>query len=205
MSETFEVIAQTRDDAGRGASRRLRRMGRVPGIIYGGQRPPTMISVDHNELIKQLEHEAFYSHLLGMKLDETTEMVVLKDLQRHPAKPFVLHIDFQRVSAEKRLRLHVPLHFTNESACPGIKKGGTVTRSITEVEVTCLPKDLPEFIVVDMASLDVGHTLHVSDLGMPAGVELSHTLDPHAPVVSIHGIRGGGTGAEPGATSEAAP
>jgi len=206
MSETFEVIARSRTDAGRSASRRLRKLGQVPGIVYGGQREPTMISVDHNELVKHLEYESFYSHVLDLSLDGSTEKVVLKDLQRHPARPFVIHIDFQRISAEKRIRMHVPMHFSNENLCPGIKKGGTVTRNITELEVVCLPQDLPEFISVDMAELDMGHTVHVSDLQLPAGVELSHTLDPHAPVVSIHGVRGGGEAeAETEAGTPAAP
>jgi large subunit ribosomal protein L25 len=191
MSETFEIVARTRSGAGKGASRRLRKTGMVPGIVYGGHLEPIPISLEHSELIKHLEHEAFYSHVLDLKLDGTVQKVVLKDLQRHPAKPFVLHVDFQRISAQGRIRMHVPVHYINEGVCPGIKKGGIVTRNIVELEVTCLPQDLPEFIAVDMAELDLGHTLHVSDLKTPAGVELSHTLDPRAPVVSIHGARGG--------------
>jgi large subunit ribosomal protein L25 len=202
MSETFEVNAQNRTDAGRSASRRLRKGGRVPGIVYGAQREPTMISVDQNELTKQLEHESFYSHVLDLNLEGSTEQVVLKNLQRHPARPLVMHIDFQRISSEKKIRVHVPVHFTNETLCPGSKKGGTVTHNIIELEVSCLPQDLPEFIAVDMAELDLGHTVHVSDLMLPAGVELSHTLDPRAPVVSIHGARGG---TEPEAEAGVAP
>jgi large subunit ribosomal protein L25 len=190
MSETFEVNAQTRNDTGRSASRRLRKTGQVPGIVYGGPREPVMITVNHNALLKHLESEAFYSHVLNLNLDGVTEQVVLKDLQRHPARPFILHLDLQRITTEKRIRMHVPVHFINESLCPGIKKGGTATRSIIEVEVSCLPHHLPEFIAVDMAELDMGHTVHVGELQMPEGVELSHTLDPHAPVVSIHGLRG---------------
>jgi large subunit ribosomal protein L25 len=205
MSETFEVIAKNRTDAGRSASRRLRKEGRVPGIVYGAQREPTMISVDHNELTKQLEHESFYSHVLNLNLEGSTEKVVLKDLQRHPARPFVIHIDFQRISSEKRIRMHVPVHFINEALCPGSKKGGTVTHNIIELEVSCLPQDLPEFIVVDMVELDLGHTVHVSDLKLPAGVELSHTLDPRAPVVSIHGARGGAEPEDEAGVAPAAP
>jgi len=140
--------------------------------------------------VQHLEYEAFYSHVLTLQVGDVAEKVVLKDLQRHPAKPFVTHIDFQRISAEEKIRMHVPLHFVNESKCVGVKKGGTATHNINEVEITCLPKDLPEFIEVDMTELDTGHSVHIGELVMPAGVELVHTLDVHAPVVSVHGARG---------------
>jgi len=191
MSVSFEVNATARTVEGKGASRRLRRTGMLPGIVYGGHKDPTMISLNHNELLQHLDHEAFYSHILDLNLDGNVEKVVLKDLQRHPAKPFVLHADFQRVTAEEKIRMHVPLHFTNEATCPGVKKGGVVNHSITEVEITCLPKDLPEFIEVDMSGLELGSTVHVEELSIPAGIELSHTLDPKAPVVSIMGARSG--------------
>ncbi len=189
MSVSFDIDAVSRGDAGKGASRRLRREGLVPGIVYGGHKDPTMISVKHNELIRHLEDEAFYSHILSLTLDGNAESVVLKDLQRHPAKPFVMHVDFQRITAKDAIRMNVPLHFTNEDKCPGVKMGGTASHNITEVEIHCLPKDLPEFIAVDMAEVEMGQTIHVSDLVMPEGVELSHTLDPHAPVVSVQGAR----------------
>jgi large subunit ribosomal protein L25 len=192
MSESFDIDVKLREDGGKGASRRLRRTGMVPGIVYGGHKDPVMISVPHNELVHHLEHEAFYSHVLDLTLSGSTEKVVLKDLQRHPAKPFVTHVDFQRVSASERIRMHVPLHFVNEKVCPGIKKGGTVTHSLNEIEVTCLPRDLPEFIEVDMSGVDTGHTVHVGELAMPKGVDLVQTLDKDAPVVSIHGSRGMG-------------
>jgi large subunit ribosomal protein L25 len=190
MSVSFDLDAQPRSDAGKGASRRLRREGLVPGIVYGGHQEPEMISLQHHILLQHLEHEAFYSHVLDLKLNGAEQKVVLKDLQRHPSKPFVLHIDFQRITAEEKIRMHVPLHFLNENVCVGLKKGGTATHAITEVEVLCLPKDLPEFLSVDMATLDTGETIHVAQLQLPAGVELTHTLDPKAPVVSIHGSRG---------------
>jgi large subunit ribosomal protein L25 len=190
MSVSFDLDAQPRVDAGKGASRRLRNAGQVPGIVYGGHKDPEMISLAHNILLQHLEHEAFYSHILDLKLNGEEQKVVLKDLQRHPSKPFVTHIDFQRISAEEKIRMHVPLHFVNENVCVGLKKGGTATHNINEVEITCLPKDLPEFIAVDMSFLDTGETIHVAELQMPEGVELTHSLDPDAPVVSIHGIRG---------------
>lgn len=206
MSVSFDIDAKTRTDEGKGASRRLRRTGMVPGIVYGAHKDPAKICVDHNELIQHLDHEAFYSHILDLKVDGTAERVVLKDLQRHPAKPFVLHIDFLRVSEAEKLRMHVPLHFINEAACPGVKTGGIVSHNINEVEITCLPKDLPEFIEVDMTGLDTGHSIHVSELNIPEGIELSHTLDPKAPVVSIHGARGTDEDEEDGEVApEAAP
>lgn len=202
MQESFEIKAQMRTGTGRCESRRLRKLGQVPAIIYGAQKEPVMASLNHNELSKHLEHEAFYSHILRLDLEGTIENVVLKDMQRHPARPLVLHVDLLRVSAEKSIRMLVPLRFINEDKCPGVKKGGTITRSLTEIEISCLPKDLPEFIAVNMEGLEMSHTLHVRDLTLPAGVGISHSLDPKAPVVSIHGTRG--ADAEPPAAAVAA-
>ena len=186
MSTHFVVDAELRTDTGKGASRRLRRSGRLPGILYGAHKEPTMISLVHHELIRQLEDEAFYSNLLTLKLGDQEETVVLKDLQRHPAKPFVIHADFQRVQADEKIRLHVPLHFINEEKCRGIKAGGQASHQLTDVEITCLPKDLPEFIEVDMAELEVGHAIHLSDLKLPAGVELPSSEGEDYIVVNIH-------------------
>jgi large subunit ribosomal protein L25 len=204
MSETFEVIAGPRSGGGKGASRRLRREGLVPGIVYGGHKDPEMISLPHNELVQHLESEAFYSSLLDLKLGDTVSKVVLKDLQRHPAKPFILHVDFQRVSMEEKLRMTVPLHFENEATAKGVKLGGKASHNVTEVEVTCLPKDLPEYIVVDMAEMEIGDTVHVSELKMPAGVELTSSVDLDAPVVMIHaGYSASDVGEEPESDGEA--
>ena len=189
MSASFDIEVQAREDAGKGASRRLRRTGMVPGIIYGGHKDATNIAVDHNELIQHLENEAFYSHILNVTLGGNSERVVLKDLQRHPAKPFVTHIDFLRISEAETIRMLVPLHFTNEKASPGIKMGGLARHSIKEVEITCLPKDLPEFIEVDLTGMEIGSTIHVSELSLPEGIDLTSSLDPNAAVVSIHGAR----------------
>lgn len=152
-----------------------------------------MITLVHNDLLRHLEHEAFYSSLLDLKIDNEASKVVLKDLQRHPAKPFVLHADFQRVSMAEKLKLTVPVHFENEATAKGVKLGGKVSHNITEIEVTCLPADLPEFIVVDMADMDVGDIIHVSELNLPAGVELTHAVEPETPVVMIHAGYGGAT------------
>ena len=202
MSETFEVVAQQRTDEGKGASRRLRREGLVPGIVYGGHQDPQMISVVHSDLVHQLESEAFYSSLLDLKLGDASTKVVLKDLQRHPAKPFLLHVDFQRVSMQEKLRMTVPLHFDNEATAVGVKKGGVVSHNLTEVEITCLPKDLPEFIAVDMARMDVGDIIHVSELVLPDGVELTHAVEPETPVVMVHAGYGGAAGIGEGEEGE---
>ncbi len=191
MSETFYISAEPRSDSGTGASRRLRRQGQVPGILYGGGESPQMFSIAHSELLKQLEHEAFYSTLLDLELEGQTTRVVLKDLQRHPAKPFILHIDLQRVSQHETLRMTVPVHFDHEDTCKGVKLGGKIAHNITELEILCLPADLPEFIAIDMSEMAIGDTLHVRELVLPAGVELAHGTDLDAPVVQVLSGYGG--------------
>ncbi len=192
MSVNFEVNAQTRAQAGTGASRRLRRTGQVPAIVYGGHQEPEMVSVGHNELLKHLEHESFYSHVLDLKIGERSVKVVLKDLQRHPAKPFIQHVDFLRVMQDEKLRMAVPLHFINEERSKGVKAGGQVSHTLTEVEIICLPADLPEFITVDVGDMDIGDIIHLSEIPMPQGVTLAHAPDPDEPVVMVYGPRGGG-------------
>lgn len=189
MKNEFEINAQSRDDAGKGASRRLRRSGDVPGIIYGGKSEPKMISLMHNELMLHLEHEAFYSHILSLKVDGKAEQVILKDLQRHPAKALVLHADFQRVTADTKLRTSVPIHFVGEDVAPGIKMGGAISHYMTSVEILCLPKDLPEFINVEMSEMEIGDNVHMSELKLPEGVEipaLAQGGGQDALVVSLH-------------------
>ncbi|MES0875281.1 50S ribosomal protein L25/general stress protein Ctc [Sinimarinibacterium thermocellulolyticum] len=188
MRENFVVIAENRADQGKGASRRLRRAGKIPAIVYGGDQPPVAISVSANEMGKHLKVEAFYSHLLTLKLDGTEQQVVLKDLQRHPVSGDPTHADFQRVQADKVLRMHVPLHFKGENVAPGVKTGGgIVEHHLNQVEVECLPKDLPEYIEVDLSNLQVNESIHLSALTLPQGValvELKHGNDQS--VVSIH-------------------
>ncbi len=189
MKNEFNINAQSRDDVGKGASRRLRRSGQVPGIIYGGKSEPKMISLMHNELVLHLEHEAFYSHILDLQVDGKGEKVILKDLQRHPAKALVMHVDFQRVSADTKLRTSVPIHFVGEDVAPGIKMGGAVSHSMTSVEILCLPKDLPEFINVEMSEMEIGDSVHLSELKLPEGVEipaLAQGDEQDALVVSLH-------------------
>jgi large subunit ribosomal protein L25 len=203
MSISFEIDAVARSDAGKGASRRLRRSGHVPGIVYGGHKEPSLIALEHNDLLQHLEHEAFYSHVLTLKVDGNGEKVVLKDLQRHPAKPFVSHVDFQRISEDEPIRMHVPVHFVNEGSAKGVKLGGVVSHYITEIEISCLPKDLPEFIDIDLTTMDIGQSVHLSEVPLPEGVSLAHPPVPDLPVVIIHGGHGGGE--EEGAGGEEAP
>jgi large subunit ribosomal protein L25 len=201
MSEMLEVVAQPRSDTGKGASRRLRRTGMVPAIVYGAHKDPEMIQLVHSDLLQHLDKEAFYSHILDLKVGSASQQVILKDLQRHPAKPFILHVDFLRISADEKLKTHVPLHFLNEEKSPGIKHGGIVSHNLTEVEVTCLPKDLPEFIEIDMTELDVGDIVHLSDLKLPQGVEIVALLageEHDVPVTTIHGKSAGVEGDEEG-------
>ncbi|MEJ2362071.1 MAG: 50S ribosomal protein L25/general stress protein Ctc [Gammaproteobacteria bacterium] len=185
----FVLTAELRNDKGKGASRRLRSAGMVPAIMYGGHQEPTSISLIHNELAHQLENEAFFSHILTIKLEGKDENAIVKDVQRHPSKPVVLHIDLQRVSATENIRVHVPLHFINEATAPGVKAGGLVAHSVNEVEVQCLPKDLPEFLEVDLGDLDLNQIIHLSDIKLPAGVELvelAHGEEHDQAVASIH-------------------
>jgi len=177
-SQQFVVIAQKRSEQGKGASRRLRRLAAlVPGILYGGQTPPTMISIEQKQLIKLLENEAFYSHILNIEIDGQTERAVIKDLQRHPFKPTLLHIDFQRITGNEKISMHVPLHFTGEDIAPGVKVDkGIVTHMATEIEVRCLPDFLPEFIGVDLSTLKVGESIHISELKLPEHVESTELL-----------------------------
>ncbi len=195
MQNDFNIVAEVRTDVGKGASRRLRHAGKVPGVIYGSGKEPMSLTVVHNELMHHLEHEAFYSHVLTVMLDGKAEKAVLKDLQRHPAKPSVLHVDFLRVGDEDVIHMHVPVHFLNEDACVGVKAGGLVSHLMTSLDVACKAKDLPEFIALDIAALDVGASLHLSDIELPSGVSLpalAQGADHDLPVVSIHAPRGGG-------------
>ncbi len=172
MSQQFTIPAVSRSDKGKGASRRLRRQGLVPGIVYGGGKDPQMIATPHNKLVQQLENEAFYSSILNLELDGAVQRVVLKDLQRHPAKPFILHFDLQRVADTDRIRMHVPLHFVGEEQAPGVKAGGKIHHALVDIEVVCEAKDLPEYIEVDVSGMNLGDMIHLTDLKLPEGVEI---------------------------------
>jgi large subunit ribosomal protein L25 len=170
----FALNAEVRSDLGKGASRRLRRNANlVPAVIYGGDKAPQSISLLAKDLAKLLENEAAFSHVITLNIGNGAETVLIKALQRHPAKSFVLHADFLRVVADHKLTAHVPLHFLNQETAVGVKQGGgEISHTINEVEVSCLPKDLPEFIEVDMAKVELNQIVHLSDLKVPAGVEL---------------------------------
>lgn len=194
MAGEFEFQATLRTPGGKGAARRVRRTNRVPAILYGGGAAPVPISLDHNEVLKRLENEAVYSHVLTIRLPDRQEKAILKALQRHPSRPVVAHMDFQRVSATEKIRVHVPLHFINEAKCPGVKKGGIVAHSLMEVDVSCLPENLPEFLEVDLAGVDLGQVLHLSDIKVPANVEiiaLSHGPEYDLQVVAVQLPRSG--------------
>lgn len=184
----FQIEADVRNDMGKGASRRLRREDKVPGIVYGGGKAPVSLSLLHKHIAKSLENEAFYSHILTLKTGSDSELVILKDVQRHAFKPRVMHVDFQRVSADKKLHMHIPLHFVGEEGAPGVKNdGGLVSHIMSDVEVACLPANLPEYIEVDVSGMELNDIMHLSDLKLPKGVELvalAHGDDKG--VVSVH-------------------
>lgn len=172
MSSIYELDLEVREDVGRGASRRLRREAIVPGVIYGAGKPAESVQLSHNQLSRALKHESFYSHIITLNVGGKKQKAVLKDLHRHPYKPVVLHADFLRVSAKDKLTMHVPLHFVGQDDAPANKEGGVVAHMRNELEVSCLPADLPEFIEVDLSGLEVGHAVHLSDIKLPKGVEI---------------------------------
>ncbi|HVV69695.1 MAG TPA: 50S ribosomal protein L25/general stress protein Ctc [Gammaproteobacteria bacterium] len=189
MADKFELSAEIREQAGKGASRRLRRVdNKVPAIIYGAGKEPKSITILHHHFNNALKNQAFYSHILTLNIGNSHEKVVLKDLQRHPSKPQILHADFLRVSATEKLHMHVPLRFVNEDTAPGVKlDGGQISHLLNEVEIRCLPSDLPEFIEVDLAELKIDESIHLSELKTPKGVELIALLhNDDRPVVNIH-------------------
>lgn len=212
MAEQIVVRAEFRELVGKGASRRLRRLqDKVPGILYGGGRDPVNLSIPHRELSKAMQEEAFFSQILNVEVGDVTQACVLRDVQRHPATERVQHVDFLRIREDLPVQMHVPLHFVNEEQCIGVKlDGGRLAHNMIEVEVSCLPRHLPEFIEVDVAELHVGNSLHLSDLALPEGVSivaLGLGADHDSPVIGVSARRGG-TEAEDedeSGTSDAAP
>lgn len=191
MKISFEVPAEFREDLGKGASRRLRKSGKVPAILYGGHREPKAMLVDHTKLLLLLENEKFYSTIVNLKVGEQTQAAILKDIQRHPAKNQVLHVDLQRVLDNEKIRLRIPIHFKNEAASVGIKsQGGVMMHLLSDVEVQCLPKDLPEFLELDVVNLELNKSMHLSDIKLPEGVTLTPLLHGrNESVVAIHAPR----------------
>ena len=173
MATTHEIKVERRDDDGRGASRRLRKTGKVPAIVYGGELAPVSIQIEHNDVWLASQHEWFYSAILDLSLNGDVQKVLLRDLQRHPFKQQLMHLDFQRVDENKAIRISVPLHFLNQEKSPAGKKAGVlISHALNEVEISCLPKHLPEYIEVDLANLDVGDIVHLSEVKLPEGVEI---------------------------------
>jgi large subunit ribosomal protein L25 len=204
MKDLFEVQAELRTDEGKGASRRLRHAGKVPAIMYGGSDAPVSLTLDHNKFLRHLQEEAFYAHILTVVVDGKEQQVVLKDLQRHPASDVkIMHADFLRVDAKHAMTMTVRLHFIGDDVAPGVKDGGKVSHLMTDVEISCLPKDLPEFIAVDTSTLELDGSIHLTELVLPEGVTLTaltHVQDEELEegtrstydqaVVSIHTPRG---------------
>ena len=193
MKEDFDLIAELREDQGKGASRRLRQEGKVPAIIYGGGRKPRKLAFDHNRVLQQLAHESFFSSILDIKVGDKRQAAIIKDVQRHPAKNKIIHLDFQRIVAGEKIRMNVPIHYINAEIAVGVKQGGgSVSQLMTDVEVSCLPKDLPEYFEVDIAAMDVDDMLNMSDIKLPAGVEIPELAQgpehDHA-IVAIHVIK----------------
>ncbi len=206
MSDQFEIQAEVREDLGKGASRRLRRLADlVPAIIYGGDRDPQPLTLVRKDLEKALENEAFYSHVLTINVGNDKQKAILKDLQRHPAKESVMHADFLRVNENRAIKVHVPIHFINEANSHGVKtQGGIVQHQETDIEVQCLPSKIPEYIEVDMLKVEIGQIIHLSDITLPEGVSsvaLALGEDHDLAVASIIAPKGGSDAAAEGGSA----
>ena len=211
MSDAFEIQAEVRQDKGKGASRRLRRLAdKIPAILYGGTADPVSLTLIRKDLAHALENEAFYSHVITIDVAGDKQKAILKDLQRHPARNQVMHADFLRVSDDVMVKMNVPIHFNNEDRCHGVKmEGGIIQHSVTEIEVQCLPADIPEYVEVDMLEVNVGDILHITDIKLPKGVEsvaLLHGTDHDLAIASIAAPKGAAAADEDDeAAPEAAP
>jgi len=190
MKTSFELVAEFRETQGKGASRRLRHEGKVPAILYGGHADARTLTLSHQKLLIMLDNERFYSTILSLKVGDQTQAAILKDVQRHPFKNAIMHMDFQRVQEDEKIRISIPLHFTGAAVSPGVKsQGGIVSHMRTQTEVSCLPKDLPEFIEVDISGLSINESIHLSQLKVPEGVALVDLAKDDAAVVAIHSPR----------------
>jgi large subunit ribosomal protein L25 len=192
MAEELDLVAEFREDTGKGSSRRLRRAGKVPAIIYGAGREPRALTFDHNALLRAAENESFFSSVLNVKVGANVRPSILKDIQVHPSKRQIMHLDLQRIVEGEKIRMTVPIHYVNEETAVGVKDGGSVSKTRTEVEVSCFPKDLPEYFEVDLQNVELDQMLHLSDITLPADVELTDlTAEPprDEAIVSIHVLR----------------
>jgi large subunit ribosomal protein L25 len=201
MKVSFELAAEFRDGQGKGASRRLRHAGKVPAILYGGGNEPRSISLNHQKLMTLVDNEKFYSSIINLVVGDKKQAAIVKDLQMHPARNAIVHVDMQRVVETEKIRIHIPIHFKGEAASPGVKtQGGVVSHRIADVEVSCLPKDLPEFIELDLSQMELNQSKHLSDLPLPEGVTIPATAKGDAVVVTVHPPRA----EEPEPTAEVA-
>ena len=191
MKISFELAAEFRNDEGKGASRRLRHAGKVPAILYGGKRDPRMLTLNHEKLVTLVEDEKFYSTIIGLKVGDEAQAAIVKDLQMHPARHQVLHVDLQRVLETEKIRIRLPVHFKGEAAAPGVKtQGGIVSHRIADIEVSCLPKDLPEELSLDLSQMNLNETKYISDIPLPPGVIATAVQQgKDQVVVSIHSPR----------------
>ena len=195
----FELNCSVRTDSGKGASRRLRRLDNaIPAILYGGNKDPMALTIAHDDILHATENEAFFSHIITLNIGKDKEKAVVKALQRHPAKRLIMHADFLRVDEKQAITMKVPLHFINEDKCVGVKLGsGSIRKTLNELEISCLPNNLPQYIEVDMIEVEVGQTLHISDIALPEGVTsvaLSHGEDSDLSIAQVQAPRGGGDG-----------
>lgn len=201
MRISFELAAEFRDGQGKGASRRLRHEGRVPAILYGGHKEPRAITLNHQKLMTLIDNEKFYSSIINLVVGDKKQAAIVKDLQMHPARNAIQHLDLQRVVETEKIRIHLPIHFKGEAASPGVKsQGGVVSHRIADVEVSCLPKDLPEFIELDLSKMEMNESKYLSDLPLPDGVTIPSVVKGNAVVVTIHPPRA----EEPEPTAEVA-
>src|SRR5215813_7111388 len=209
MKTSFVIGADLRDAQGKGASRRLRHKNKVPAILYGGKKEPRALILDQQNLLTMIDNERFYSSIVQIKVGEQTQEAIVKDVQMHPAKNLVVHVDLVRVVPNEKIRIHLPIHFKGESVSPGVKlQGGVVSHRISDVEILCLPQDLPEFIELDLSNMNLNETKFLSDLPVPNGVTIAGLAGgKNPPVVSIHAPRAEGPAAAPaeGAAAGAAP
>ena len=185
----YSLNAVERTDKGTPASRRLRRQGWVPANVYGAGKDPHMVAIGENELLHLMEEEGFFSSLISIEGLNERQDVLVRGVQMHPHKPKAMHVDFQRVKADQKLSLNVPLHISGEEGAPGVLEGGTVSHLIHEVEITCLPKNIPDYLEVDVGSLEIGDTLHLSDIPAPSGVEINFDEETDQPVVTVVGVQ----------------
>ena len=201
----MKVVAFERNLQGTGASRRLRNSGKTPGIVYGADAQPQLIELDHNALWHALKKEVFHSSILELEVAGKSQQVLLRDVQYHPFRQLVLHVDFQRVAAKKKLHTKVPVHFMNQETNPAVKLGGAViSHVLNEIEIECLPGDLPEFVEIDLSKIEAGQSLHVKDIALPKGVSLAARVESENPVVAAAAVPAGAVSSEAAADGEGA-